>query len=154
LDADKEGFLRSGSTLIQTIGRAARHINGTAIMYADMITDSMRRAIDETDRRRAKQLDYNRAHGIEPRSIVKAVRDLTDQVQKVAEERAPYQISRDLPQDELAHIIRDLEKQMQAAAAELEFEQAALLRDQILELRQQLRDMDTRPAWEKVQERV
>jgi len=154
LDADKEGFLRSGSTLIQTIGRAARHINGTAIMYADMITDSMRRAIDETDRRRAKQLDYNRAHGIEPHSIVKAVRDLTDQVQKVAEERAPYQISRDLPQDELAHIIRDLEKQMQAAAAELEFEQAALLRDQILELRQQLRDMDTRPAWEKVQERV
>ena len=154
LDADKEGFLRSGSTLIQTIGRAARHINGTAIMYADKITDSMRQAIDETDRRRAKQLDYNRAHGIEPRSIVKAVRDLTDQVQKVAEERAPYQISRDLPQDELAHIIRDLEKQMQAAAAELEFEQAALLRDQILELRQQLRDMDTRPAWEKVQERV
>ena len=152
LDADKEGFLRSGSTLIQTIGRAARHINGTAIMYADKITDSMRQAIDETDRRRAKQLDYNRAHGIEPRSIVKAVRDLTDQVQKVAEERAPYQISRDLPQDELAHIIRDLEKQMQAAAAELKFEQAALLRDQILELRQQLQDMDTRPAWEKVQE--
>jgi excinuclease ABC subunit B len=152
LDADKEGFLRSGSTLIQTIGRAARHINGTAIMYADRITDSMRRAIDETDRRRAKQLDYNRAHGIEPRSIVKAVRDLTDQVQKVAEERAPYQISRDLPQDELAHLIRDLEKQMQAAAAELKFEQAALLRDQILELRQQLQDMDTRPAWEKVQE--
>ena len=154
LDADKEGFLRSEPTLIQTIGRAARHINGTAIMYADKITDSMRQAIDETDRRRAKQLDYNRAHGIEPHSIVKAVRDLTDQVQKVAEERAPYQISRDLPQDELAHIIRDLEKQMQAAAAELEFEQAALLRDQILELRQQLRDMDTRPAWEKVQERV
>jgi excinuclease ABC subunit B len=154
LDADKEGFLRSGSTLIQTIGRAARHINGTAIMYADTITDSMRRAIDETDRRRAKQLDYNRAHGIEPRSIVKAVRDLTDQVQKVAEERAAYQISRDLPKDELAHITRDLEKQMKAAAAELEFERAALLRDQILELRQQLRDMDTRPAWEKVQERV
>ena len=152
LDADKEGFLRSGSTLIQTIGRAARHINGTAIMYADRITDSMRRAIDETDRRRAKQLDHNRAHGIEPRSIVKAVRDLTDQVQKVAEERAPYQISRDLPKDELAHIIRDLEKQMKAAAAELGFEQAALLRDQILELRQQLRDLDTRPAWEKVQE--
>ncbi len=154
LDADKEGFLRSASTLIQTIGRAARHINGTAIMYADKITDSMRQAIDETDRRRAKQLDYNRAHGIEPRSIVKAVRDLTDQVQKVAEERAPYQISRDLPQDEMAHIIKDLEKQMHAAAAELEFEQAALLRDQILELRQQLLDMDTRPAWEKVQERV
>ncbi len=152
LDADKEGFLRSESALIQTIGRAARHVNGTVIMYADTITDSMRRAIDETNRRRAKQIAYNRAHGIEPRSIVKAVHDLTERVRKVAEERAPYVVGREMPTDEMARLIKELEKQMKAAAAELEFEKAALLRDQIFELRRHMQEMDTRPEWEKIRE--
>ena len=122
LDADKEGFLRSGQALIQTVGRAARHINGQAIMYADTITESMRRAIDETNRRRDVQLEYNKQHGIEPRSIVKAIKDLTDQVRKVAEEKAEYVVAADMPKDELAHLVEQLEKQMKAAAAELEFE--------------------------------
>jgi excinuclease ABC subunit B len=156
LDADKEGFLRSEPALIQTIGRAARHVEGTAIMYADTLTDSMRRAIDETSRRRAKQIAYNEAHGIEPRSIVKAVRDLTDRVQtqKAAEERAPYRVRSDMPKDEAAHLIKELEKQMKAAAAQLEFEKAALLRDQIFELRQMMdaQRPDSRPAWERIQE--
>ncbi|GAB4531936.1 MAG: excinuclease ABC subunit UvrB [Anaerolineae bacterium] len=154
LDADKEGFLRSESALIQTIGRAARHVNGTVIMYADNQTEAMKRAIEETNRRRAKQIAYNQAHGIEPRSIVKEVRDLTDRVRKVAEERAPYVVSREMPRDELARLIKELEKQMKAAAAELEFEKAAVLRDQIFELRQQMKEMDTRPEWEKIREDV
>jgi excinuclease ABC subunit B len=152
LDADKEGFLRSESALIQTIGRAARHVNGTVIMYANTLTEAMRRAIDETNRRRAKQIAYNQEHGIEPRSIVKQVRDLTDRVRKVAEKGAPYVVSREMPKDELARIIKELEKQMRAAAAELEFEKAAVLRDQIFELRQQMQEMDTRPEWEKIRE--
>jgi excinuclease ABC subunit B len=152
LDADKEGFLRSEPALIQTIGRAARHVNGTVIMYANTLTEAMRRAIDETNRRRAKQVAYNQQHGIEPRSIVKEVRDLTDRVRKVAEKGAPYVISREMPKDELARLIKELEKQMKAAAAELEFEKAAVLRDQIFELRQQMQEMDTRPEWEKMRE--
>ncbi len=152
LDADKEGFLRSESALIQTIGRAARHVNGTVIMYANTLTEAMRRAIDETNRRRAKQIAYNQEHGIEPRSIVKQVRDLTDRVRKVAEKGAPYVVSREMPKDELARLIKELEKQMKAAAAELEFEKAAVLRDQIFELRQQMQEMDTRPEWEKIRE--
>jgi excinuclease ABC subunit B len=152
LDADKQGFLRSEPALVQTIGRAARHVNGTVIMYADTMTEAMKRAIDETDRRRAKQITYNQTHGIEPRSIVKEVRDLTDRVRKVADERAPYVVSRDMPKDELAHLIKELEKQMKAAAAELEFEKAAMLRDQIFELRQQMKETDTRPEWEKIRE--
>ena len=143
LDADKEGYLRSETSLIQTIGRAARHVNGLVIMYADTVTDSMRRAIDETYRRRAIQLAYNEAHGIVPRGIVKQVRDLTDRVKAVAEERAGYRAEADdkpgiiteLPPDELARMIRDLEKQMKEAAKQLEFEKAALIRDQIIELR-------------------
>jgi len=152
LDADKQGFLRSEPALIQTIGRAARHVNGTVIMYADNMTEAMTRAIDETDRRREKQTAYNQAHGIEPRSIVKEVRDLTDRVRKVADERAPYVVSREMPKDELARLIKELEKQMKASAAELEFEKAAVLRDQIFELRQQMKEMDTRPEWEKIRE--
>ena len=152
LDADKEGFLRSEQALIQTIGRAARHVNGTVIMYADKMTESMTRAIEETNRRREKQMAYNQSHGIEPRSIVKEVRDLTDRVRKVADERAPYVVSREMPKDELARLIQELEKQMKAAAAELEFEKAAVLRDQIFELRQQMKEMDTRPEWEKIRE--
>jgi excinuclease ABC subunit B len=149
LDADKEGFLRSAQALVQTVGRAARHINGQAIMYADTITESMRRAIDETDRRRDVQLEYNKQHGIEPRSIVKAIKDLTDQVRKVAEEKAEYVVATDMPKDELAHLVDQLEKQMKAAAAELEFEKAAILRDQIFELRQALQDEDV-PEWERI----
>jgi len=152
LDADKEGFLRSEPALIQTIGRAARHVNGTVIMYADNMTEAMTRAIGETNRRREKQIAYNQAHGIEPRSIVKEVRDLTDRVRKVADERAPYVVGREMPKDELARLIKELEKQMKAAAAELEFEKAAVLRDQIFELRQQMKEMDTRPEWQKMGE--
>jgi excinuclease ABC subunit B len=112
----------------------------------------MRRAIDETNRRRAKQVAHNQAHGIEPRSIVKAVRDLTDRVRKAAEQPAPYTVGREMPKDELAHLIKELEKEMKAAAAQLEFERAAMLRDQIFELRQQSQAADTRPEWEKIQE--
>jgi len=151
LDADKEGFLRSEQSLIQTIGRAARHVNGQAIMYADAITGSMQRAIDKTNRRRQTQTEYNAQHGIEPRSIVKEIRDLTDQVRAVAEERAEYVVGGELPKDELTRLIKELEKQMKAAAAELEFEKAALLRDQIFELRQALQDDDV-PEWERIRQ--
>ena len=154
LDADKEGFLRSDTALIQTIGRAARHLRGKVIMYADKITDSMRRAIDETNRRRTVQQTYNEEHGIEPASIVKAVRDLiSDQsARALAEERTAYVAGGKMPKDELARLIKDLEKDMKQAAKDLEFEKAALLRDQISELRQQLEAKDTRPEWEKLRE--
>jgi excinuclease ABC subunit B len=153
LDADKEGFLRSAQALIQTIGRAARNVDGTVVMYADRPTEAMRWAIEETARRRRKQQAYNRAHGIEPRTVVKEVHDLTERVKKVAEERGPYTISADrMPADELAQLIKDMEKHMKAAAAELEFERAAVLRDQVSELRQTLRARDTRPEWEKLRD--
>ncbi|MFN8496518.1 MAG: excinuclease ABC subunit UvrB [Anaerolineae bacterium] len=152
LDADKEGFLRSEQSLIQTIGRAARHVNGTVVMYADNMTDSMRRAIAETNRRRAIQVAYNTEHGIEPRSIVKAVRDQIERAKQVAEEQAPYSIGKDMPAPEIHKLIKDLEKSMKAAAAELEFEKAALLRDQISELRRSLQEQDKRPEWEKVRD--
>jgi excinuclease ABC subunit B len=163
LDADKEGFLRSRQALIQTIGRAARHVNGQVIMYADKMTDSMRFAIDETNRRREKQVAYNTAHGIEPQSIIKQIRDLTYEVAehrgegeklKAAETKGQYNVTGALPAHEIEHLIEQLEKQMKAAAAELEFEKAAAYRDQITELREQLkliRDAaDTRPEWEKL----
>ncbi|HSR48220.1 MAG TPA: helicase-related protein, partial [Anaerolineales bacterium] len=153
LDADKEGFLRSDTALIQTIGRAARHVRGKVIMYADHMTDSMRRALDETERRRAKQLAFNQEHGIEPVSIVKAVRDLTDQVasQAVAEGRGEYRAGRpsDLPRDELNQVIRGLEKEMRQAAEALEFEKAAGLRDEIYELRQILAEQEDVPPWRR-----
>jgi excinuclease ABC subunit B len=164
LDADKEGFLRSATSLIQTIGRAARHVNGKVIMYADTVTDSMKAAIEETERRRAKQIAYNQAHGIQPQSIYKAVRDLTDRV-KVAEDKAAYEAKRkahdgdgsfvarlaSLPKSEQKRLIAELEEQMRQAARDLEFEKAAMLRDQILELRQMLNDVDERtPEWEKI----
>ena len=153
LDADKEGFLRSEPALIQTIGRAARHPDGRVIMYASTITDSMRRAIDETDRRRAIQHAYNEAHGIEPRAIAKSVRDLTDRV-RVAEEGEVYdaQSLGSLPQRELERMIEDLEKQMRAAAKELAFERAAQLRDQVNDLRVILDAADQRPEWEKIRD--
>ncbi len=150
LDADKEGFLRSDTALIQTIGRAARHVNGTAVLYADQITDSMRRAIEETERRRAIQIRYNEEHGIVPTTVVKEIRDLTDRVRRQAApareaELPPAELSR----DELARLIRELEKQMKQAAQELEFEKAALLRDQIFELRAVLAEKEELPPWER-----
>ena len=151
LDADKEGFLRSDTALIQTVGRAARHVSGTAIMYADRVTDSMRRAIEETERRREVQVQYNDEHGIVPATIVKEVRDLTDRVRsQAAPDQAPGLTPASLPKDELARLIRELEKQMKRAAQDLEFEKAALLRDQIYELRAVLaeREEDV-PAWER-----
>ncbi len=151
LDADKEGFLRSDTALIQTIGRAARHVHGQTVMYADTVTGSMKRAIDETDRRREKQLAHNREHGIVPASIVKEVRDLTDRLKVAAEERAEYVTEGRMPKDEMARLIKDLEKQMKEAAAQLEFEKAALLRDQIFELRREMQAMDEeRPEWERI----
>jgi excinuclease ABC subunit B len=151
LDADKEGFLRSETSLIQTIGRAARHVNGTVIMYADKVTDSMRRAIDETNRRRGIQLQYNEEHGIVPATVVKAVRALISQEEHaLAEPREAYSVGGKMPKDELARLIKELEKDMKQAAKDLEFEKAALLRDQIFDLRQQLDAKDTRPEWEKL----
>ena len=143
LDADKEGFLRSGGSLIQIIGRAARHLEGTVIMYADIMTNSMSRAIRETDRRRMIQAEHNLKHGITPIGVIKAVRDLTDRVRKAAETKAVYETgaqpgSLPIPKDELVKLIKDLEKQMKQAAKDLEFEKAAALRDQVVELRRTL----------------
>ena len=154
LDADKQGFLRSGTALIQTIGRAARHLHGQVIMYADRITDAMRMAIDETNRRREIQVEYNREHHIEPASVVKAVRDLTDRLARdagVTEGADMRGKASRLEQKELARMITELEKQMKAAAQELEFERAALLRDQVFELRAMLADESDLPPWKKVQ---
>ncbi|MCI0521586.1 MAG: excinuclease ABC subunit UvrB [Chloroflexi bacterium] len=154
LDADKEGFLRSETALIQTIGRAARHVNGQVLMYADRITDSMRRALDETTRRRAKQVAYNEAHGIQPVSIFKAVRDLTDQlsVHAAAEPKGEYRArgAGALPKSEFQRVISELEKQMKEAAKNLEFEKAAALRDQVFELRGVLAEESNLKPWEKV----
>jgi excinuclease ABC subunit B len=138
LDADKEGYLRSGGSLIQTIGRAARHVNGHVIMYADTITDSMRTALNETERRRGIQMAYNNSHGISPVGIQKAIRDITDRLRKVAEEQATYSVDGGLPKEQLTRMVMDLEKQMKQAAKSLEFEKAAMLRDQVIELRKAL----------------
>ncbi|MBI2856453.1 MAG: UvrB/UvrC motif-containing protein, partial [Chloroflexi bacterium] len=138
LDADKEGYLRSWSSLIQTTGRAARHADGHVIMYADTITDSMRKAIDETYRRREIQEAHNREHGITPQGIRKAIRDITDRVKAVAEARPTYEVRRDMAKDDLLRVVKDLESQMKLAARALEFEKAALLRDEIVELRKVL----------------
>jgi excinuclease ABC subunit B len=143
LDADKEGFLRSESALIQNIGRAARHIEGKAILYADKMTEAMRAAIDETNRRRELQARYNLENNIEPQSIVKSIRDLTDRVKIMAESKAQYQTeagtrpvsAADLSTDELARLVKQIEKEMKDAAKALEFEKAAALRDQLMELR-------------------
>ncbi len=148
LDADKEGYLRSETSLIQIIGRAARHIEGSVIMYADNRTASMHAAIRETQRRRDIQTAYNRQYNITPVGINKQVRDLTDRLRKVAEERSEYvvngqnvaqsSLAADVSHDELVKTIKDLEKQMKQAAKQLEFEKAAALRDQIVELRKTL----------------
>ena len=138
LDADKEGYLRSSGALIQTMGRAARHIEGHAIMYADSVTDSMQRAIDETYRRREIQTDFNRDNNIEPQGIRKDIKDITDRVKAIAEERATYTINKEAPRGELLRLVKDLETQMKEAARNLEFEKAAALRDQVLDLRKAL----------------
>ena len=144
LDADKEGYLRSETSLIQTCGRAARNVNGRVILYADKVTGSMRRAMDEMNRRRAKQIAYNRAHGIVPRSISKPVPDLLarlgalaarkEEAARAAEDAAPYLLS---PR-ELEREIDRLRKEMKRAADRMDFERAAALRDRILAMERQL----------------
>ena len=144
LDADKEGFLRSETSLIQTIGRAARNSEGHVIMYADTITDSMRLALDETERRRAIQMAYNEEHGITPKTIRKSVRDLISISKKVAREE--MQLKKDpesMSKKELEKLIQDVEKKMKKAAAELNFEAAAQLRDQMVELKKMLQKIDS-----------
>ncbi|MCC6955649.1 MAG: excinuclease ABC subunit UvrB [Anaerolineales bacterium] len=154
LDADKEGFLRSETSLIQTIGRAARHVDGKVIMYAEKKTDSMRRAIDETERRRHKQVAYNEAHGIQPVSIFKAVRDLTDQLslKAVAEPKGEYRVkgASGMPRSEMQRILAEIERQMKEAAKDLEFEKAAALRDEMYELRTLLAEESNLKPWEKI----
>ena len=173
LDADKEGFLRSTRSLIQTIGRAARNVSGEVHMYADKITDSMREAIDETDRRRAKQVEYNEAHGVDPQPLRKKIADILDQVYSEADDtdatvgvggsgrnasrgrRAQGEPGRavsagiiegrdtsNMPRAELADLIKDLTAQMMAAARDLQFELAARIRDEIADLKKELRGMD------------
>jgi excinuclease ABC subunit B len=169
LDADKEGFLRSARSLIQTIGRAARNVSGEVHMYADKITDSMREAIDETDRRRAKQVAYNEAHGIDPKPLRKKIADILDQVYREADDvevggsgrnasrgrRAQGEPGRavsagiiegrdtsNMPRAELADLIKDLTAQMMSAARDLQFELAARIRDEIHDLKKELRGMD------------
>jgi excinuclease ABC subunit B len=154
LDADKQGFLRSATALIQTVGRAARHVHGQVIMYAEEVTDAMRQAIDETNRRREIQIAYNEAHHIVPASVVKSVRDLTDRLARDAGVEPTGDVRKKaskLEQKELARMIAELEKQMKAAAQELQFERAALLRDQVYELRAMLADESDLPPWKKVQ---
>ena len=143
LDADKEGFLRSETSLIQTIGRAARNSEGHVIMYADTITDSMKRAIDETERRRKLQMEYNEAHGITPQTIKKAVRDLISISRKIASEELRMEKDPEsMSKKELEKLIQDISKQMRKAAAELNFEAAAALRDKMIELKQMYEEME------------
>jgi excinuclease ABC subunit B len=157
LDADKEGFLRSETSLVQTIGRAARNINGQVIMYADSLTDSMQRAIDETNRRRKLQVEYNTEHNIDPQTIRKKVGDII-QMARAAEAGHPYKATpnlrrkrgragsdmpdvSELPQEDLARLIQSLSDEMNEAAADLRFEYAARLRDEVSDLKRELRGM-------------
>ncbi len=143
LDADKEGFLRSSTSLIQTIGRAARNVDGHVIMYADTITDSMRVAIDETNRRREIQMKYNEEHGITPQTIKKAVRELISISKVIAKEEMRFEKDPEsMSRKELEKLIADIQKKMQRAAADLNFEAAAELRDKMIELKEKLRDME------------
>jgi excinuclease ABC subunit B len=156
LDADKEGFLRSATSLIQTIGRAARNVDGQVIMYADQMTDSMQHAISETMRRRMKQLAYNAEHGIDPQTVRKKVTDILEMIRARDGDEASGSRGRgrggrrgrvsvmdrlDLPRDELARLIQNLTDEMQDAARDLRFEEAARLRDEIHELKRELREV-------------
>ena len=148
LDADKEGFLRSERSLIQTIGRAARHLSGRAILYADRITDSMRRAMDETERRRTKQLAFNQERGITPRGVIKRIRELIDGVvdprtASVVMQDAGSVASTDRPVKDVAKELARLEKAMLEHARNLEFEKAAQLRDQLARLKEEVFGVDT-----------
>lgn len=152
LDADKEGFLRSGTSLIQTIGRAARNVNGQVHMYADKITPSMAKAIDETNRRRAKQVAYNKKMGVDPQPLRKKIADITDMLSREEEDTAKLIIAeksqsrRHTPSGDLVALIQELSDQMRAAAAELQFELAARLRDEISDLKKELRGMQSAEA--------
>ena len=161
LDADKEGFLRSGTALIQTVGRAARNSNGKVIMYADRMTDSMKFAIGETNRRRDKQIKYNLEHGITPISIHKAIRDITDSLSvegrekamAVSEERGAYRTANKKEasnRKELENLVAELEKQMKEAAKNLQFERAAAIRDEVFELKGILADDNNMKPWERI----
>ncbi|MBK8781810.1 MAG: excinuclease ABC subunit UvrB [Anaerolineales bacterium] len=154
LDADKEGFLRSDTALIQTIGRAARNVNGRVIMYADRMTDSMKRAIDETTRRRAKQVKYNTDNGIIPISIHKEIHDLTEGMtaKAVSEMRGEYKVKGmdGMPRTELRKIIAEIEVHMKDAAKNLEFERAAALRDELYELKTLLAEDESLKPWERI----
>ncbi|MDO9122095.1 MAG: helicase-related protein, partial [Anaerolineaceae bacterium] len=156
LDADKQGFLRSATALIQTVGRAARNVNGKVIMYADKMTDAMTFAIGETDRRRAKQVAYNTAHHIEPFTIIKAVHDITERLSAdspmVAENRGQYKAGKTtsgMPVKEIKRVIAELESQMKQSAKDLAFEQAAAFRDQIIDMRRLLAEESDLPPWKK-----
>ena len=139
LDADKEGYLRSDTSMVQTIGRAARHADGHVIMYADRVTDSMKRAIDETNRRRVIQDRHNQQNGIQPQSIQKEVHDITESIKGIAENRARYHVARqEMSRSDMYRVVKDLETQMKEAAKSLQFEKAAQFRDEIFELRRLL----------------
>ena len=143
LDADKEGFLRSETSLIQTIGRAARNVGGKVLMYADKETEAMRTAIAETDRRRAIQRAYNEEHGITPETIVKGISDIAEFLQsesKVPRSRRRRRPATEMPPAEIEKTIVELEEEMLAAADDLRFEYAAKLRDEIRDLRRELED--------------
>jgi excinuclease ABC subunit B len=142
LDADKEGYLRSTGALIQTMGRAARHIDGHVIMYADTVTGSMQAAIDETQRRRRVQQAYNKEHGITPQGIRKAIKDITQRVKVAADVHAVYDTSTPRTRDDIARLVKELEGQMKTAARNLEFEKAALIRDRIIELRKEFEPVE------------
>ncbi len=154
LDADKEGFLRSATALIQTIGRAARNVNGKVIMYADKVTDSMRHAIDETERRRAKQIKFNEEHHITPVSIHKAIHDLTEELSQkvIAEQKGEYRTTAPggIPRNEMQKIVNELEKQMKDAAKNLEFERAATLRDEMYQLKSLMAEDESLKPWERI----
>ena len=153
LDADKEGFLRSDTALIQTIGRAARNVNGRVIMYADRMTDSMKRALDETNRRRAKQVKYNEDNGIMPISIHKEIHQLTEMMsaKAVGEAKGQYKTAADgMPRGELRKIVDEVEKHMKEAAKNLEFEKAAAYRDELYELRNLLAEDESLKPWERI----
>ena len=156
LDADKQGFLRSATALIQTIGRAARNIEGRVIMYADKVTDAMKKAIEETDRRRQTQEDYNKKNNFEPFSIIKEIYDISERLisqSYISDGQADYSAGETvskLPINELKNLIKETEERMASAAESLEFERAAILRDQVYDLRQMLADDSNLPPWKRI----